>query len=136
LQSEGRESLAVRLPLSQPSAEESGTIESDLANSRLPVAVVHYELREHLRTCSNRFTLKRNAQGDTNMLPGPSELILILLIVVMVFGAKRIPEIMNGIGQGIRSFKKAVDEEEPPAIPPTPPPGPQTEVPKEKVDPK
>jgi sec-independent protein translocase protein TatA len=70
------------------------------------------------------------------MLPGPSELILILLIVVMVFGAKRIPEIMNGIGQGIRSFKKAVDEEEPSATQPTPPPSPQTEAPKEKVEPK
>jgi sec-independent protein translocase protein TatA len=70
------------------------------------------------------------------MLPGPSELILILLIVVMVFGARRIPEIMNGIGQGIRSFKKAVDDEEPPATPPTPPPSPLTEAPKEKVEPK
>ena len=70
------------------------------------------------------------------MIPGPSELILILLIVVMVFGAKRIPEIMNGIGQGIRSFKKAIDEDEPPATQPTPPPGPQTEAPKNEITPK
>jgi sec-independent protein translocase protein TatA len=70
------------------------------------------------------------------MLPGPSELILILLIVVMVFGAKRIPEIMNGIGQGIKSFKKAIDEDEPPATPPPTAPGSQAEVPKEKVEPK
>jgi len=53
---------------------------------------------------------------------GPQELILILLIVVMIFGAKRIPEIMNGLGKGIRSFKKAIDgEETPPPVPPTPP---------------
>jgi sec-independent protein translocase protein TatA len=52
------------------------------------------------------------------MIPGPSELILILLIVVVVFGAKRIPEIMGGLGKGIRTFKKAMDEEEtPPATP-------------------
>jgi sec-independent protein translocase protein TatA len=43
------------------------------------------------------------------MIPGPTELILILVIVVMVFGAKRIPEIMGGLGEGIKSFKKAVE---------------------------
>jgi sec-independent protein translocase protein TatA len=69
------------------------------------------------------------------MLPGPSELILILLIVIMVFGAKRIPEIMNGLGQGIKSFKKAMEEESP-TTPPPPAPGPQAEAPKEKVEPK
>jgi len=40
---------------------------------------------------------------------GVQELVIILLIVVMVFGAKRIPEIMSGLGQGIKSFKKAVE---------------------------
>jgi sec-independent protein translocase protein TatA len=48
------------------------------------------------------------------MIPGPSELILILLIVIMVFGAKRIPEIMGGLGKGIKSFKKAMEGEETP----------------------
>ena len=52
------------------------------------------------------------------MLPGPSELIVILLIVVIIFGAKRIPEIMCGLGKGIRSFKKAMDTDEPPSEPP------------------
>ena len=40
---------------------------------------------------------------------GMQELVVILLIVVMVFGAKRIPEIMGGLGKGIKSFKNAVD---------------------------
>jgi len=53
------------------------------------------------------------------MIPGPTELILILVIVVMVFGAKRIPEIMSGLGQGIRTFKKAMEGED---ITETPPP--------------
>ncbi|MBM4325557.1 MAG: twin-arginine translocase TatA/TatE family subunit [Deltaproteobacteria bacterium] len=44
--------------------------------------------------------------------PGPWELIVILLIVVMLFGAKRIPEIMGGVGKGIKTFKKAMDGED------------------------
>ncbi|MBI5251004.1 MAG: twin-arginine translocase TatA/TatE family subunit [Desulfomonile tiedjei] len=43
---------------------------------------------------------------------GPQELIVILLIAVIIFGGKRIPEIMEGMGKGIRSFKKAMDSEE------------------------
>lgn len=51
------------------------------------------------------------------MIPGPQELILILLIAVLIFGAKRIPEIMGGLGQGIKSFKKAIDGQEPASVP-------------------
>jgi sec-independent protein translocase protein TatA len=43
---------------------------------------------------------------------GAQELIMILLIVVVVFGAKRIPEIMEGLGKGIKTFKKAMEGEE------------------------
>ncbi len=46
------------------------------------------------------------------IIPGPTELILILLIVIVVFGAKRIPEIMGGLGQGIKTFKKAMEGED------------------------
>ena len=53
------------------------------------------------------------------IIPAPTELILILLIVILVFGAKRIPEIMGGLGQGIKSFKKAMEGED---ITQTPPP--------------
>jgi sec-independent protein translocase protein TatA len=49
---------------------------------------------------------------ETTML-GPQELIVILLIAVLIFGGKKIPEIMEGVGKGIRSFKKAMDGEEP-----------------------
>ena len=38
---------------------------------------------------------------------GPSELILIFLVVLLLFGAKRIPEIARGLGKGIREFKDA-----------------------------
>lgn len=64
-------------------------------------------------------------------MPGPWELILILLIVVMLFGAKRIPEVMGGLGKGIKSFKRSLEGDD------TPPPAAQSnEIHKEKVETK
>ena len=37
---------------------------------------------------------------------GPTELIIILTIVLLLFGAKKIPELAKGLGTGIREFKK------------------------------
>jgi sec-independent protein translocase protein TatA len=37
----------------------------------------------------------------------PMHLILIILIIVLLFGGRKIPELMKGIGQGVREFKKA-----------------------------
>ncbi len=42
--------------------------------------------------------------------PGPLELIIIFAVVLLLFGAKRIPEIARGIGKGIREFKDATSE--------------------------
>lgn len=67
------------------------------------------------------------------MMPGPWELILILLIVVMIFGAKRIPEIMGGLGKGIKSFKKSMDTDDAPEPAPQ---APTMETPKEKTEAK
>ena len=39
----------------------------------------------------------------------PQHLILILLIVLLMFGGKKIPELMRGLGKGIREFKDAKD---------------------------
>ena len=41
---------------------------------------------------------------------GPWELMVVFLIVLLVFGAKRIPEIAQGLGKGITEFKKAARE--------------------------
>ena len=41
---------------------------------------------------------------------GSQELILILLIVIIFFGAKKIPELARGLGKGIREFKDASKE--------------------------
>ena len=43
---------------------------------------------------------------------GTQELIIILLIVVLLFGAKKIPELAKGMGKGIKEFKSAMNEEE------------------------
>jgi len=42
--------------------------------------------------------------------PGGTELLVILLIVLILFGAKRIPEIAQGLGKGIKEFKKSVKD--------------------------
>ena len=41
---------------------------------------------------------------------GVPEIIILLLVVLLFFGAKRIPELARGIGQGINEFKKASDD--------------------------
>jgi sec-independent protein translocase protein TatA len=41
---------------------------------------------------------------------GMQELFLILLIILILFGAKRVPELARGLGSGIREFKKAAKE--------------------------
>jgi len=43
-------------------------------------------------------------------LPGTPEIIVIVLIVVLLFGAKKIPELARGLGQSLGEFKKARDE--------------------------
>lgn len=39
---------------------------------------------------------------------GPGQIIVILLILLLLFGAKRIPDLMKGLGKGIKEYKKAV----------------------------
>ncbi|MEA1885861.1 MAG: twin-arginine translocase TatA/TatE family subunit [Bacteroidota bacterium] len=43
---------------------------------------------------------------------GPTEIILIVLVVVILFGGRKIPELMKGIGQGMKEFKKASKDEQ------------------------
>jgi len=48
---------------------------------------------------------------------GPTELLLILLIVIIIFGAKKLPDLGKSLGDGIKNFKKSVskDAEDKPA---------------------
>ena len=43
---------------------------------------------------------------------GTTELLLILAVVLVFFGSKKIPEIAQGLGKGIREFKKSIKEVE------------------------
>ena len=43
---------------------------------------------------------------------GPWQIIIILFVVLLLFGGKKIPELMGGFGKGIKEFKKATKEEE------------------------
>jgi sec-independent protein translocase protein TatA len=45
-------------------------------------------------------------------IPGAPELLIVLGIVVLVFGGKKIPELMKGIGSGIKNFKSAVKDDD------------------------
>jgi len=44
-------------------------------------------------------------------MPGGWELLVIVLVIVLLFGGKKIPELAKGLGKGIREFKEAVNEE-------------------------
>lgn len=49
------------------------------------------------------------------MLPlaiGPMQIVLVVLVVLLLFGGKKIPELMRGLGGGIKEFKKATKEDE------------------------
>ena len=45
-------------------------------------------------------------------MPGGWELVLIVGVVLLLFGGKKIPELAKGLGKGIKDFKKAVNEED------------------------
>ncbi|HIQ27791.1 MAG TPA: twin-arginine translocase TatA/TatE family subunit [Sulfurovum sp.] len=51
-------------------------------------------------------------------MPSMPELLIVLAIVVLLFGAKKIPDLAKGMGKGIKDFKKAIkeDDEEPKEI--------------------
>lgn len=60
---------------------------------------------------------------------GPGELLLLLVIILVIFGPGRLPEIGNAVGKGIREFRKAASDvteatrlDAPPATPATPSP--------------
>ncbi|MGK7390925.1 MAG: twin-arginine translocase TatA/TatE family subunit [Candidatus Cyclobacteriaceae bacterium M2_1C_046] len=43
-------------------------------------------------------------------MPGGWEMVIIVLVILLLFGAKRIPELAKGLGRGIREFKDATKE--------------------------
>ncbi|CAM3883461.1 Sec-independent protein translocase subunit TatA/TatB [Arcobacter cloacae] len=45
-------------------------------------------------------------------MPSGMELVVIIALVVLLFGGKKIPELAKGIGSGIKNFKKAIKEDD------------------------
>lgn len=43
--------------------------------------------------------------------PGPLEIIIVVALVLLLFGGRKIPELMRGLGQGMKEFKKATKDE-------------------------
>ncbi len=43
---------------------------------------------------------------------GPQEVIIIAIIVLLLFGGRKIPELMKGLGKGMKEFKKATKDDE------------------------
>ena len=70
------------------------------------------------RRCYDPFTNMISLAFINNIF-GPQGWIIVL-ILVLLFGAKKLPELAKGLGEGIKSFKEAVKEEE--NKPSTPPP--------------
>jgi len=43
---------------------------------------------------------------------GPWQIVLIVLVVLLLFGGKKIPELMRGLGKGVREFKEGINPDE------------------------
>lgn len=41
---------------------------------------------------------------------GPGQIIIIALVILLLFGGKKIPELMKGLGKGVKSFKEGINE--------------------------
>jgi sec-independent protein translocase protein TatA len=47
---------------------------------------------------------------------GPLEIILIVVVIALIFGARKLPELGKGLGQGIKSFKKEMNDPAAPVV--------------------
>ena len=44
------------------------------------------------------------------MIPGPLQMLLVVFIIILLFGAKRLPALMRSVGQSVTEFKKGVSD--------------------------
>jgi TatA/E family protein of Tat protein translocase len=68
------------------------------------------------------------------MFFAPQDMMLVLVVALLIFGPKRLPELGEGLGKGIRGFKDAVNgDPEPKALPAEKQPEPQAAIPHQTV---
>ncbi len=63
--------------------------------------------------CANRYNeQKRKFMSNILLLfnLGTGEIIIIAIVVLLLFGGRKIPELMRGIGKGVREFKKGIND--------------------------
>jgi sec-independent protein translocase protein TatA len=59
------------------------------------------------------FTIRLNLKLMFTLgLVGPWQIVLVVVVVLLLFGGKKIPELMRGLGSGIKEFKDATKEDE------------------------
>src|SRR3989449_9897024 len=76
-----------------------------------------WEWRSRTTSPDRSFEARRVMFGDLSF----SHILILLLVLVLVFGAKRIPEIGSSLGQGVKEFKRSLKDatsDDPPTTPP------------------
>ena len=63
-------------------------------------------IRRQATMCAKRSALTRGRGRVFTGLESPTHLIIVLVVVLLLFGAKRIPELARGLGAAVREFKK------------------------------
>lgn len=69
-----------------------------------------YELDNNLYFCTSKFITM--VSSIILGIIGPWQIVLIVLVVLLLFGGKKIPELMRGLGKGVREFKDGINPDE------------------------
>ena len=66
------------------------------------------------------------------MWDSPMHLLIVAIVILVLFGGRKIPELMRGLGEGVRGFKEGMSGAQASSTPPPPPPAAAAEKPAEE----